>query len=88
MIKQIVKLSQDKPVIEQILEAHNFSYNDLADVLEINSETLRRYRKGERDFRLSMRQIKIINDLLLPFNINICELPDDWILEKKQENLN
>ena len=72
-------------MIEQILEAHNFSYNELADILGINSETLRRYRKGERDFRLSMRQIKIINDLLLPLNINICELPDDWILENKKE---
>ena len=84
MVRQKQDLLQEKSVIEQLLEVHEMSYNELAEALEIKPETLRRYRRGERDFRLSMSQIKLINNLLEPLKIKIYDLPDDWILEKKK----
>ena len=81
MIDQKLALSNTRPVLEQILEAHKLSYVDFSEILGISRRTLLSYRKGEIEFKLNMKQIKILSDLLMIFEVNITDLPNDWILE-------
>jgi transcriptional regulator with XRE-family HTH domain len=86
MIDDKVKLVPDRPVLDQIMEFHKLSYMELAKKLNITDGALRKLRSGNRGLRLSMEQIKTISYLLKPFDTRIDELPNDWILEKKERS--
>jgi transcriptional regulator with XRE-family HTH domain len=83
MIKQKLDLSKNKPVLEQILKVHNLTYENLSEQLGISPRTLRQYRQGTREFRLNMQQLKVLAELLEPFDMTILDLPNDWILESE-----
>ncbi len=85
MIEEKVKLETNRSVIEQILDFHKITYKQLAQKLGITDRALRNLRNGERGLRLNMSQIKILQSLLQPFDKKLEDLPDDWILEKKEE---
>jgi hypothetical protein len=84
MIDEKVELLSDRPVLEQILSIHELTYKDLSDKLGISDSALRRVRSGNMAFRLTMKQIKVFSELLKPFGTRLEDLPDDWILEKKE----
>lgn len=69
-------------MLEEILEVNGLDINGLADRLGIKRESLWRYRSGERKFRLSMEQIKELDQLLMKTGRRLADLPPDWILDK------
>lgn len=77
-----VVLTNEKPVLLQILKPLGLNYADFARRLEIGISTLENYRRGTRQFRLTTRQIKILISILDEVGIDIRDLPDDWILDK------
>jgi Helix-turn-helix len=81
MIEQKLRLTQNRPVLEQILKAHKLSYAEFAKKMRISPRVLRNYRRGDIEFKLNMDQIKTLICLLKPFDIELDELPNDWILE-------
>ncbi|MGB5634058.1 MAG: helix-turn-helix domain-containing protein [Waterburya sp.] len=85
MIEEKVELVSDRSVLDQILEVHKLTYKQLAQRLEITDRSLRKFRSGTLNLKLSMTQIKTLSELLQPFNVRIDELPNDWILEKKRK---
>ena len=84
MIEEKVKLETDRPVFEQIVEFHQLTYKDLAKKLHITDGALRNIRGGARSFKMNMKQIKALSELLKPFNVRLEELPEDWMIEKKK----
>lgn len=82
MIEEKKHLATNKPVLQQILKEHQLDYKRLASLLGISESGLRNLRNGNRGLRLNMYQIKVLSELLSPFNTRLEDLPDDWILEK------
>jgi hypothetical protein len=85
MIEEKIPLSTDRPVLDQIIKAHNLTYKELANKLELTDRSLRKFRSGTLNLKLSMTQIKTLSELLKPFDIRIEDLPNDWILENKKK---
>lgn len=81
----------DKPNIKQVvnlkylLNQSGLKVQDFCTLMNIHRGTLAKYRNNEREFRLNMAQIKTLIKLLEPLDIDICSLPDDWIVDKKNE---
>lgn len=82
MIEEKFHLATDKPVLTQIIKWHNLTYKELALRLNTTERTLQRIRKGDIGLKLNMHQIKVLSELLRPFDTRLEDLPDDWILEK------
>ena len=87
MIEEKVGLDANRPVLDQIIEFHGLTYKGLAQKLDLTDRSLRKFRSGTLNFKLSMRQIKTLTQLLEPFNTKLHELPDDWIIEKKNNQI-
>jgi transcriptional regulator with XRE-family HTH domain len=85
MIEQKLILKKEIPVLDQILDVHNLSYNQFSEKLSISPNTLLQYRKGKREFKLNMKQIKVLSDLLDVFGVALDDLPEDWILEAPEQ---
>lgn len=79
-------LKQDQPVLRQILKPLGLSYVQFARRLEIDIATLEKYRRGDRQFRFSTHQAKVLIDLLDQVGLTLKDLPDDWIIEKPNRN--
>ena len=84
MINEKVKLETDKPVFEQITKVHKLTYKELAKKLEITDGALRKVRRGESGFKMTMRQVKTLAALFKPFDVRLEDLPEDWMVEKKK----
>ena len=85
MIQEKLILKQDSVILKQILECLDCNYTEFAQILGIGRTTLEQYRRGSRQFKLSMRQIKILSHLLREVGLALEELPDDWIIEKPNQ---
>ena len=81
-------LKEDQPVLRQILKPLDLSYVQFARRLEIDIATLEKYRRGDRQFRFSTYQAKILIDLLDQVGLTLNDLPDDWIIETQHRNKN
>ena len=84
MIEENLHLSPNIPVLEQLIRKHGITYKELAIRLGTTERTLQRIRKGDIGLKLSMQQIKVLVELLEPFEEKLEDLPNDWILEKKK----
>lgn len=82
MIQEKLILKQDSAILKQIIQCLDCNYTEFAQVLEIGVSTLEHYRRGTRQFKLSMRQVKILAALLREIGLSLEDLPDDWIIEK------
>lgn len=83
MIEEKLRLALDTPVLDQLIRENKITYKELCSRLGTTERTLQRIRKGEIGFKLNMQQIKVISNLLEPFDTRLEDLPDDWILENK-----
>ena len=86
MIKEKRGLVTNRPVLDQIVVAHQINYKQLARELGMSEEGLRKWRSGERGLRLNMSQIKALSKLLEPLGTRLEDLPEDWILEDRKIN--
>jgi transcriptional regulator with XRE-family HTH domain len=84
MIEEKVQLVPNRPVLDQIVEIHGLSYKELSKKLELTDGALRKIRRGSVKFKMTMRQVKVFQKLLEPFDKRLEDLPDDWILEKNK----
>jgi transcriptional regulator with XRE-family HTH domain len=84
MIDEKVELKTDRPVFEQIIKVHQLTYKQLAKELKITDGALRKVRSGDRGFKMTMSQVKTLSKLLKPFDIRLEDLPEDWMVEKKE----
>jgi transcriptional regulator with XRE-family HTH domain len=82
MIQEKLILTQDSPILKQVLKCLGLNYTEFAKKLEMGVTTLEQYRRGTRQFRLTIRQVKILISLLREVGLSIEDLPDDWIIEK------
>lgn len=76
--KQVVSL-------KNLLNRSGLKVQDFCALMNIHRGTLAKYRNNEREFRLNMTQIKALIKLLESVDIDISSLPDDWIVDKKNE---
>jgi predicted transcriptional regulator len=82
MIQEKLILTQDRPILKQIIDRLGLNYTEFAKKMEIALTSLEYYRRGTRQFKLSTRQFKILLSLLREVGLTIEELPDDWIVER------
>lgn len=82
MIQEKLVLTQDCPILKQIIGALGLNYTQFAKRMEMALTSLEYYRRGTRQFKLSTRQIKILISLLQEVGLSIEDLPDDWIIDK------
>lgn len=69
---------KNKSMLEKLLEKWDLSYVGFSEYLGINRKTLMQYRKGQREFRLNMEQIKKLQQLLKKVNLDFDDLSPDW----------
>ena len=82
VVQDRLVISTDKPILKQILKSLRFSYTKFAKEIGVSIITLEGYRRGTRQFKLNMRQIKTLIALLAEVGLQIEDLPDDWIIDK------
>ncbi len=68
-------------MLHQLLEAWEMNFTDFSRLLGISHGTLLQYRKGQRKFSLTTKQIKILSKMLRDIGLGFDDLPDDWIVE-------
>lgn len=83
VVQNKLMISPDQPVLLQILKPLGLNYVQFARRLNIGISTLENYRRGTRKLRMSTDQVKTLVSLLEEVGLDIRELPDDWILDKK-----
>ncbi|WP_013324526.1 hypothetical protein [Gloeothece verrucosa] len=83
--KNLSRGKKYKSMLDEFLALWDMTPGQLAARLEINYRTLGQYRRGEREFRLNMKQIQSLQELLRQIGRDYLDLPLDWYLDKDQE---
>jgi hypothetical protein len=68
-------------VLYQLLEAWEINLTEFSRILDISDVTLRQYRRGQRKFSLTTKQIKTLSKMLHEVGLDFKDLSDDWIVE-------
>jgi transcriptional regulator with XRE-family HTH domain len=88
MSREPIDLSRGdgKTVLGQLLAEWTLDYVQFSRLLGLDRRSLWRWRSGQRECRLSMRQIKTLEKLLEKSGLRLADLPEDWILDHPEKN--
>lgn len=74
---------QEKSMLDQFLAQWELDYIRFAEYLGVDYTTLYRYRKGQREFALTMEQIQKLDKLLAKVGKRLSDLPADWYRDRE-----